>query len=84
MPSIQARFNKYKDQYRCGLPDCGALLGIGEIKEGSIEIKCGCGVLNVCSPVKRENISSNIAAEQHKPEGRLNGEQLNKSTKKKQ
>lgn len=44
---IQARYNKVTKQYRCGMDDCNALLAIGGLEKGGLEIKCKCGAMNV-------------------------------------
>lgn len=81
MPDLQARYNKFKEEYRCGLPDCSALLGKGIIIKGGLQIKCKCGAYNRLEG--NEVIRIDIAETQHKPEGRTNGANRNTVNKKK-
>lgn len=45
---MKVQVAKIKDEYRCGVGDCRALLFKGKLETGHIEPKCGkCGTVNI-------------------------------------
>lgn len=46
MPTLEARYNPYTMQYRCGMADCGKLLCTGEPIKGNMVVRCKCGIDN--------------------------------------